>query len=303
VVKLRSILRNRNIIILLALTSGMLLHNGAQWTRHLVLPLLALIMTLSTMGVDSHIFRTPRALFVPAFLGIVMNYAVLGNLIILMGAFLIHDEALWVGFVTLAAVPSAVAVIPFTRLLNGNKTYAAIGTIGSYTGALIITPLIAIGLLDTHLIDTTKLLIVTIVLIALPIAVSRLLIWKRLSDYIEPVKGMITDWSFFLIIYTLIGLNWKTITTHPFSLVPMAIIAFMSTFLLGFLIQWVGILFHVEKANLTVLFLLGTLKNYGLAGGIALYLFNQEAALPALVLTIFMIIYVTWLNFKMQKAA
>ncbi|MEI8174263.1 MAG: hypothetical protein WCH07_12390 [Deltaproteobacteria bacterium] len=301
-VKLRSIMRNRNVIILLAITSGMLFHHGAQWTRHLVLPLLALIMTLSTMGIDSHIFRTPRSLFVPAFLGIVMNYAVLGNLIILMGAFLIHDEAIWIGFVTLAAVPSAVAVIPFTRLLNGNKTYATFGTIGSYTGALIITPLIAIGLLDTHLIDTTKLLIVTIVLIALPIAVSRLLIRKRLSDYIEPVKGMITDWGFFLIIYTIIGLNWKNIMTHPFSLVPVAIIAFMSTFLLGFLIQWVGTLFHVEKANLTVLFLLGTLKNYGLAGGIALYLFNQEAALPAVVLTIFMTIYVTWLNFKKQQA-
>jgi BASS family bile acid:Na+ symporter len=287
---------------MLALISGMLFHQGAQWTKHLVLPLLALIMTLSTLGIDGHIFRTPRSLVVPAFLGIVMNYAILGNLIILMSAFLIHDESLWIGFVIMAAVPSAVAIIPFTSLLNGNKTYAMIGTVGAYIGALVITPLIAFGLLDIQSIDTTKLLIVMIALIALPIVVSRLLIWKGLNDHVNPLKGTIMNWSFFLIIYTLVGLNWKTITTQPFSLVPVAVIAFVTTFFLGFLIQWVGILFHVNRANLTVLFLLGTLKNYGLAGGLALYLFSQEAALPAVILTIFMTIYVTWLDFKMQQA-
>ncbi|MBP1710813.1 MAG: hypothetical protein H6Q49_1015, partial [Deltaproteobacteria bacterium] len=34
--------------------------------------------------------------------------------------------------------------------------------------------------------------------------------------------------------------------------------------------------------------LLGTMKNYGLAGGVALYVFSHEAALPALIFSVFM---------------
>lgn len=300
VVKLITLLKNRNFIVMLAVISGMLIHQGALWTRHLVLAMLFVIITLSIMAIDGHIFKTPRSMILPAFLGILMNYAILGNLIILMSAFLIHDESTWIGFVTLAAVPSAVAIIPLTRILNGNTSYAVIGTIGVYIGALVIMPLIVLGLLDIHSLDKTKLFTITIVLIALPIAVSRILVRTGLNNYINPFKGQIMNWSFFLITYTLTGVNRETIMTQPLSLVPMAIIAFLSTFFLGFLIQWIGGLFHVNKSNLTVLFLLGTLKNYGLAGGLAFYLFSREAALPAIVLTIFMTIYMTWLDFKTQ---
>jgi BASS family bile acid:Na+ symporter len=300
--KFRLFLRNRDFTIIIAIISGMFFQHAAQWTRHLVLPLLSLIMTLSILDIDSQIFRPSRSLIFPAFFGIVMNYAILGNLIIFMSAFLVYDESFWIGFVTLAAVPSAVAVIQFTRLLNGNETYATIGTIGTHIGALLIIPLIALGLLDIQLIDTTKLFAVTIALIALPIAASRLVICKQLNNHIKPVKGMIMDWSFFLVLYTIIGLNRDIIIGHPFTLVPMIIIAIASTFLLGFLIQWVGILFHINKANLTALFLFGTLKNYGLAGGLALYIFSTEAALPAAVFTIIMVIYVKWLDFKIQQA-
>jgi BASS family bile acid:Na+ symporter len=285
---------------MLAVISGMLIHQGALWTRHLVLALLFVIITLSIMAIDGHIFKTPRSMILPAFLGILMNYAILGNLIILMSAFLIHDESTWIGFVTLAAVPSAVAIIPLTRILNGNTSYAVIGTIGVYIGALVIMPLIVLGLLDIHSLDKTKLTTITIVLTALPIAVSRILVRTGLNNHINPFKGQIMNWSFFLITYTLTGVNRETIMTQPLSLVPMAVIAFLSTFFLGFLIQWTGGLFHVNKSNLTALFLLGTLKNCGLAGGLALYLFSREAALPAVVLTVFMTIYMTWLDFKTQ---
>jgi BASS family bile acid:Na+ symporter len=50
------------------------------------------------------------------------------------------------------------------------------------------------------------------------------------------------------------------------------------------------------------LLLLGTLKNYGLAGGLALSLFSKEAALSAMVLMTFMLLYKAWLDFKMRWA-
>jgi predicted Na+-dependent transporter len=41
------------------------------------------------------------------------------------------------------------------------------------------------------------------------------------------------------------------------------------------------------------------MKNYGLAGAIALNVFNKQAALPALVFSVVMFIYTIWLKFSM----
>jgi BASS family bile acid:Na+ symporter len=40
------------------------------------------------------------------------------------------------------------------------------------------------------------------------------------------------------------------------------------------------------------------MKNYGLAGGLALTLFSTQTSVPAAVSTVFMIIYIIWLNVK-----
>jgi BASS family bile acid:Na+ symporter len=62
----------------------------------------------------------------------------------------------------------------------------------------------------------------------------------------------------------------------------------------------VGGLFSIDPKTLTSLILLGTLKNYGLAGGLALTLFSKQTAIPATVSVIFMIVYIIWLGFKRQ---
>ena len=70
------------------------------------------------------------------------------------------------------------------------------------------------------------------------------------------------------------------------------------TFLLGLAIERVGVLFPIDQKTLTSLILLGTLKNYGLAGGLALALFSKRTAVPATVSVVFMIIYIIWLGYK-----
>jgi BASS family bile acid:Na+ symporter len=44
--------------------------------------------------------------------------------------------------------------------------------------------------------------------------------------------------------------------------------------------------------------LLGTLKNYGIAGGIALTLFSKEAAMPSTVSAVIMILFIIWLEYR-----
>jgi BASS family bile acid:Na+ symporter len=296
--QLKMILRNRNIIFLLALTFGLVVPYAAPVTRHLVLPALALAMALSMMDITGDLFLHPRSLFFPALLGIIMSYIILGNIIIGISALVIRDEMLWTGFVLLAAAPPAVAVIPFSGFLRGNGPLSLIGTVGAYLGALVIIPLISFTLLGAAAFDPYKLLLIALELILLPLAVSRLLISRKWNKRIESSRGAITNWSFFVVLYTMIGLNRDMILIHTTTLLPVVFVTGITMFILGLLIDLVCHLFQISTETRTSLVLLGTLKNQGLAGGLALTLFGQEASLPAAVSTIVMIFYVIWLDFK-----
>ena len=295
---LKSLLRNRNSIFLLALAAGLAFPAVTPVTRHLVLPALALAMALSAMEIGNDLFRKPRALLFPAFFGIIMSYIILGNIIIGLAAFMIRDETLWTGFILLAAVPPAVAVIPFSGFLKGNGPLSLVGTVGAYLGGLAIMPLIAVGLLSSATFDPLQLFRVTLELIVLPLCLSRLLIRDGWRERIAPYRGTVTNWSFFVVLYTLVGLNRSIIIGQPSTLLPVFAISIFTMFVLGFLIDWIAGRFHLPRETRTSLVLLGTLKNQGMAGGIALTMFSQEAALPAAVSTMVMIGYIIWLDFR-----
>lgn len=297
-IKIQYLLRNRNIILILSLATGLIWGKGAQWTETTTLPALAIVMTLSVMGITGDTFRSLRTFITPALTGIAMNYVVLGGIILVLSKLFIHDEALWSGFVILAAVPPAVAVIPFTLFLKGDTDFSLIGTISAYLGALLITPLMVLLFIGTSFVDPLKLMIITIELIFAPLLFARILIMTGIARLIEPIKGDITNWSFFLVSYTIVGLNQQVFLTQTLSLLPVAIISFASTFLLGWIIGLFCRIARLDKKKTTSIVLLGTLKNYGLAGGLALSFFDTKTALPSTVSVVFMIIYIIWLELK-----
>jgi BASS family bile acid:Na+ symporter len=298
---LNKLLRSRNAILTLALLIGLVWGKGARWTESVTLPALAVVMTLSTIGLSGSVFRSYRSLLAPAMIGIAMNYLVLGIVLLALNAVLIHDEALRMGFILIAAVPPAVAVIPFTFFLRGDETLSLIGTTGAYLGALIIMPVSALLFLGPGFVDPTRLAVIMLELILLPVIVSRLLLRIGVASRLDSIRGAMTNWSFFLLTYTIVGLNRDLILGQPLSLLPVVIIASASTFLLGWGIEKVGGLLQIPQKILTSLVLLGTLKNYGLAGGLALALFSKKTSVPATVSAVFMIIYIIWLELKLKR--
>jgi BASS family bile acid:Na+ symporter len=102
---------------------GLALGRGANWTQPLVLPALAVVMTLSTMGVRSEMPRSPRELWRPALSGLLLNYVVLGGILLGLSFLMIREPAMNDGFVLLVAVPPAIEVIPFTEFLRGSITF------------------------------------------------------------------------------------------------------------------------------------------------------------------------------------
>ena len=299
--KFLKILKNRDFLLVFSIALGLAWGDGAKVAEKTVLPLLALVMTLAVMGVPGSVFRSPKALIVPALVGLFLNYAILGGLVLGLNFALIRDDSLRAGFVIMAAVPPAVAVIPFTFLLKGDSSFSLVSTIGCYLGALVIMPLMTLTFLGEGFADSRKLVMIMLELIFAPLVVSRILRWSGAAKKIDPWKGPLTNWGFALVTYTIVGLNRNLFLSQPLLIAPVAFIAMASTFLLGFGIERFGRLLRVDKEKMISLVLLGTHKNTGLAAGLALTLFSDKTALPATVSTIFMIVYIIWLGLKGRR--
>jgi BASS family bile acid:Na+ symporter len=294
----RNLFRNRDLILILALVLGFIWRDGAHWAEKAVLPALALIMTIATSGISGLMFLSPRKLLKPTLVGLAINYGILGSLLLGLNALFIRDGSMKAGFVILAAVPPAVAVIPFAVLLNGNGPFSLIATVGSYLGALILTPLITVIFLGSGFVNPERILIILIELILAPLFLSRILVWSGIARKIEPVRGAITNWGFFLVTYAVVGLNRDAFLSRPLSLVPAILIVLISTFGLGLAIEAAGRCFRIDQRNIVTLLLLGTQKNTGLAAGLAFTLFDVKTAMPSTIGTIIMLGYIIWLSFK-----
>jgi BASS family bile acid:Na+ symporter len=274
---------------------------GASMTQSLVLPALAFVMMISMSGVKGDLLRSPRTWINPLFTGLAMNYLVLGGIILLMNSILITGNSFNVGFILLAAVPPAVGVIPFTGFLEGDVEFSIIAVLGSYLSAFIITPLALYFLLGFQGDLQTRLIITMVQVIIVPLIVSRILILLELDTSISQVRSPLINWSFFLVIYTTVGLNHQVIVSNPLSLIPSALLAFVTTFLLGTILDRGGRLLRIDPKKNVCITLLGTSKNAGFAAGLALTLFSREAAIPMTVQTILMLAYVIYFDFSRAR--
>jgi len=295
------LLNNRNFIFLLSIATGLLLPGPSVWTKTVMMPALALVMMLATVNVPNDYFLKPRDIILPSLWGLVATYVVLSGVILTVAYLLIADRNVWIGFVLVAAVPPAVAVIPFTAILEGNVSYTLSGTVASYLAALLIMPLTFWIFIGTGFADPYKLIRVMLLLIVMPLLLSRVILYLKWQEKIAPVRGLITDWGFFIVLYSMIGLNRDLIFDKPAMILPPAGVAFIATFVLGFVIEKICGLLKKDPKETVSLVLLGTLKNQGIAGGLAITLFEKEAALPSAVYSVFLILYFMWLDLRRRR--
>lgn len=286
-----SLLRNNSFILALALIAGIAAGHGAVYTRAAVTPLLAVIMTLSLVGVSSDVFRGGPGLIRPALLALFLNYAVLGGTTILLAFVLLDDPNLRAGFVLIAAVPPAVAVIPFTYKLGGNLNFTLVGSVTGHIAAFVLTPLITFVALGASLVQPIQLLSALVQLIALPFAVSRLLRRSAaIRTWLDVHRGTLINWGFFVVVYTIIGLNRGSFLSFSPALLRIAFISFATTVGLAYMTRTVSRVAGATRQNQVSYAVMAAWKNYGLAGAIALLYFGGLSALPAAVTTAFAIV-------------
>jgi len=293
-------LGHRNFILPLALVLGFTCPQLAQWTKSLTVPALAVVMTISIAQIPTRQILKWQSLLRPLAIGILFNYLFLGSLFLILNKWFIFQDPIRTGMILVALAPPGVAVIPFTSILAGNSILSLFATFGAYLSSIFIMPGLILLLTGAEVFPMSKLILVLIVLIILPIAFSRLLLIKDFYKSIIPWKGTIINWGFFVVIFTVIGLNQKTFLEQPNILVKVSLIAFSTTFLGFILLNVILKKMGINKKDRTSMILLGTIKNSGFAAAIALTLFDETTSIPGAIISAIYALYMIWLGGKHQ---
>jgi BASS family bile acid:Na+ symporter len=227
------------------------------------------MMAFSMAGIDLRLPPIRGALA-----GFLLNYLFLSGLILLLASMILEEEVLVLGFVVMAAVPPAVAVVPLTKLLDGDVRLALYSEALSYLGSLVLTPLIIFlfaGEAGVEVGETAK---IVLLLILLPILASRRV--SRLKiDPANPINA-----GLFTVTYIVVGLNSSSISTEAAGVL---LIAFARTFLSGAIVYAGAAFAGVDRPQRIAYTLFASFKNLGLAATVALLLFGPRAGIPAAV--------------------
>jgi BASS family bile acid:Na+ symporter len=295
------LLRNRNFLLVMAFVLGIALGQVASWTEQLTLPALALVMTVSIVQISTKAFLPLRKLVHPMLLAVAFNYVVLSTVMLALAWWLMPNRELWIGFVVVAAAPPGVAVIPFTHILAGDTAFSLVGTVGAYLAALVITPAMFLLWVGESFLQPLELLIILVELIVVPVVLSRLLLLAGLAQHIEKWRGTIVNWGFFLVIFTVVGLNREMFLERPEIVGLASAVAVVSIFVLGYLINIALKKLGVKRATRVSLTLMGTVKNSGVAAATALALFSERASVPGAVVSVFNVLYLIYLGLRAEQ--
>lgn len=294
-------LKNRNLLLLTAFLFGLFFGDFASLFKGWILPILILIMSLSTTQIALEELMQIKKYLRDIFIVTLIHYPFLSGLILLANHFWVKDPDLRVGYIVMAAIPSAVAVIPFTYLLQGEMAVSLIGSAWIYLFALIAAPLISLHFLDVAKIEPFRLILILLQLILVPFFLSRLLLkWKRFHRF-QPDAGVLINVGFALILYIVVGMNRNVFFSHPDQLILISAIAILRTFGSGHLIDLLSRWLKVDQRRRVSYVLFGSYKNLGLAAAISILLFNERAAIPSAITTPFEFLFLIWFTYFRKR--
>ena len=218
-----------NIIFLLALICGFFFPQGVPIGRVLILPALTIITTVALLRFPRGFFRNPGALFYSSFHGNIMNYLLLGNFIILTSAFFIQKQELWIGMVLVAAMPASLEIIFMGYASRANKNSILAGLSGTYFGALLIIPIVSYCFLQYMNLNLWNIAILILLLILMPLVLSRLVIDKGWDEKIKTHEETMLDYGSFIVFYAIMADSKRFLVSLTSDLIVIVIIALIGT--------------------------------------------------------------------------
>lgn len=295
-----TIFLNRNSILIAGLLSGFFFGDYAHHIKGYTFYLLALVMTFSTSGIPAKSLWPPHTILKPMLTGAILNYLVFGLVVISSAYLLVPDKTLFYGFIVIAAAPPGVSIIPFTYILKGNIHYAILGTLGAFIASVFMTPFIVRVFGNSSEINSSQLLIMMLKLVALPMLLSRFLLYKPVFPVVEKIRGKVVDWGFATIIFVAVGINRHVFFSDFKTILIIGLILFISTFFLGWLYDLISMKLSGHKKINIAKNLLVTTKSSGFSVVTAMTIYGERAAIPSAVLAVFVLLYFLFRSVKQQ---
>jgi len=278
---------------IIAIILGLLIDGFPRYSDEITMISLIVIMSLSTREVKFKKLRSLKKHLGDFLTVFILNYGLLSLTLVSLSYLLFDDIQLIQGMVVFAVVPSAIAVIPFTSMLDGDTELSLVSSALLYLSSLIIAPAVLLLLFGEE-IGIWPILRNLILLIIIPAIVSRFLLK---IDYDEKNHDqLIVNTGFFLIIFGAVGANRTLFFTETSLLLPILFIAAVRSIGLASLVYFGGKKLKSRSGKLRSYTLFSTLKNGGLAIILAVSLFGPKASFPIVLGFVFDPILVVYLK-------
>jgi predicted Na+-dependent transporter len=290
--RVKTVFQDSKILFPSAIVLGFLFPSFSEFSKPFLLCLLVLMMFVSTFELNLRELGKIKTSVTKILMNLTMNYGVLTCGIILLARVFVKDSDLQLGFVLMACMPPALIIVPLSRLLRIDITPVMLSMIIMYFASMAIPALVLNSVLPGKSLQTVDFVRVLLIAIWFPLLLSSLLskvtFFQKTKRYHDAVlRGLV-----FIILYSLIGMNRAALLKDPGELTAVCGICFARTFLIGFLIFLLCTLLDVGRENSISYSLFGSYKNLSLAAVVAFVSFNERAAIPSIVCTIFEVLFV-----------
>lgn len=240
------------------------------------------IATTFALTEISFVGLSPRTEFRSVLLALSLSYVVLSGLV-LVYASLAVEPALHDGWVLMAAVPPAVAVVPITSYLRGDTRGTTIALAFLYLLGLALVPGITFAFTRQG-VPVEDLLLQTGLLIGIPLLASRPLRHWPLLQGLRPTAVSV---SFFVLVTAIVGSTRATLLSRPDLLIPLSFLSFGRTFGLGVVVFGLSRVVRARRDGRIAATTFASFKNLGLTIVLAFAVFGPTATLPSVVSLVF----------------
>lgn len=291
---IQKILLSFSVMVALGIILG-LLTGGFPWFNAEITTIalfIAMTFSLQQISIRKTVKQASKQIMVLSFF---VHFIVLSGIILFFGSF--FSPVLWGGFVVMAAVPPAVAVVPVTKILKGNVSQTIVSLSFLYLVSLVLTPLILFVFLGEQ-VSVWKMLETVIEFIILPLLFSRIIRRIRFST---KQGNLIVNLCFFIVMFGVVGLNRMALFLDALLLLLLIFVIMLRTIGTALAVFIIGEKKRMDRDTIIPLALFASFKNDGLGLLIASTILAPIASVPFIIAIIFEMIIAGSLEYIVKR--
>ncbi len=137
-----------------------------------------------------------------------------------------------------------------------------------------------------------------ILLILVPFIASQFINRSKAASFITKIKGSVINWGFFVVIFSVVGLNQEVFLKQHHILIPVSLVAIVSIVVPVLLVEMLGRKLKIREPERNSYILLSTIKTSAFAAAVGLSLYGEAASVPGAVISAWYALYFIFLGIK-----